>query len=158
MRQIEAFARDFFGSTSAMPPVEEKPKLEYNLAGGLALTVRERDFRSLCEGLVNSGYRYACVLPFRSLTKDPFGLHLPFLEGRGLEGLKGCPIKIIHLEPAWNPTYEENIVKALAAAYLHRKKYLEKKGSPLPQRFGMDFSPARWIVTNCLRDYTPLRV
>lgn len=108
------------------------PKLEYNLAGGLALTIRERDFRQLCEGLADSGYRYACALPFRSLTENPLGF--PFLKGKGLENLRNCPIQIVHLEEAWNPTNEENIAKAVIAGLLHRKKLFGGIGEfPPPQ-------------------------
>jgi len=64
-------------------------ELEYNLAGGLLLTIREGDFGHLQEDLFNSGYRYGCLLPFRALTRK-----------EGIETLKNSPLQIVHIEEA----------------------------------------------------------
>lgn len=82
-------------------------ELEYNLAGGLLLTVREADFKRLQEGLDNSGYRYGCVLPFRALIRK-----------EGIDALRSSPIQIVHIEEAWNPTNEDNLGKAIIAGLL----------------------------------------
>lgn len=95
-------------------------ELEYNLAGGLLLTVRENDFRQLQEGLTNSGYRYGCVLPFRALAKE-----------KGIENLRSSPLQIIHMEEAWNPTNEDNLTKAVFAGILgHYKRFRGDKSEP----------------------------
>lgn len=99
-------------------------KLEYNLAGGLLLTIREKDLEFLTKGLVSSGYRYGCVLPFRGLT------------GEGaIEKLQNSSLSIVHLEEAWNPTEEKNIAKAVIAGLLHRRKLFGKKEGSFPPQY-----------------------
>lgn len=83
---------------------EGQPNLEYNLVGGLFLTVREQDFRNLIEGVISAGYNHACVLPFRALTKR-----------NAIENLKNSSLSIIHLEEAWNPTPYDFLPKAVLA-------------------------------------------
>lgn len=83
------------------------PKLEYNLAGGLLLTIREGDFQDLYKGLISAGYTHACILPFRTLTKK-----------ERIEELKISPLRVIHMEEAWNPTNEDNLAKAVLAGFL----------------------------------------
>lgn len=70
-----------------------KPNLEYNLAGGLPLTVRATDFERLCRGVAEAGYTHAALLPFRALTKPG-----------AIADLRKQPLTIVHLERAWNPT------------------------------------------------------
>lgn len=84
--------------------VGEGPKLEYNLAGGLLLTIRESDLFFLDKKLFESGYRYGCILPFRGLTKKG-----------SVERLKDSPLEIIHLEEAWNPTNHDSLPLAILA-------------------------------------------
>jgi hypothetical protein len=83
------------------------PNLEYNLAGGLLLTINDKDFSELQSGLKESGYSSACVLPFRALTKES-----------GMDSLKHSPLSIIHIEEAWNPTSEDHLGKAVIAGLL----------------------------------------
>lgn len=83
------------------------PKLEYNLAGELLLTVRESDLQVLTKKLVTSGYRYGCVLPFRGLMKDG-----------AIESLQESPLSIVHLEEAWNPTkWDSRVLAVMAGLY-----------------------------------------
>lgn len=102
----------------------EQPALEYNLAGGLLLTITERDFRRLQEQLVQAGFGYACVLPFRAIAK----------EG-GIEALRQSPLEVVHFEEAWNPTNQDNLGLAVAAGVLGKlKRMAEAKGEPpIPQ-------------------------
>lgn len=94
-------------------------ELEYNLAGGLLLTVREKDFNRLQDGLVKAGYRYGCLLPFRSLVKG------------GAEQLKESPLQIVHIEEAWNPTTEDNLAKAVWAGLVgYWRRYKGDKTEP----------------------------
>lgn len=85
----------------------KSPSLEYNLAGGLLLTINEQDFLELQEGLKESGYQSACVLPFRALMK-----------GSGIQTLKQSPLSVVHIEEAWNPTNKDNLGKAVVAGLL----------------------------------------
>jgi len=99
-------------------------KLEYNLAGGLLLTIRERDLELLTNELVSSGYRYGCVLPFRGLTK----------EG-AIGNLQNSTLSIVHIEKAWNPTSHDFFPKAvLAGMYGYYKRFCgDKSGAPILQ-------------------------
>lgn len=111
-----------------------RPKLEYNLAGGLLLTITEKDFQTLCYGLEQAGYHYACVLPFRAFLEKPLGF--PFPKSRGLENLKDCPLTIVHLEEAFVPTKWDFIfpavIKGLYGQFLNLLK-LRKPFQPILQ-------------------------
>lgn len=101
-----------------------RPKLEYNLAGGLLLTLRERDLEFLAKELVSSGYRYGCVLPFRGLT------------GEGaIEKLCDSPLSIVHLEEAWNPTNYDFFPMAVISGMIGQweKFRRSQKGNPILQ-------------------------
>lgn len=80
------------------------PALEYNLAGGLLLTIGEKDFQELQNGLKDAGYSSACVLPFRALMKES-----------GLKILHSSPLSIVHIEEAWNPTTKDNLTESIMA-------------------------------------------
>lgn len=84
----------------------ESPKLEYNLAGGLALTIFGSDFEELCHGLAEAGYRHACVLPFRALSQDS-----------GVATLRNN-LNVVHIERAWNPTKHDFFPTALLAGMM----------------------------------------
>jgi hypothetical protein len=100
------------------------PGLEYNLAGGLLLTITEGDFRRLQEQLVEAGFGHACVLPFRVLAKRS-----------GVEALKNSPLDIVHFEEAWNPTSQDNLGLSMAAGVLGKLKRMagNKNQPPIPQ-------------------------
>lgn len=96
------------------------PHLEYNLAGGLLLTVRENDLQRLCEQVAQSGYSHACVLPFRALTHPG-----------SVEQLQRSPLTIIHLEEAWNPTNQDTLGLAVAAGIIgHARRILGDTTEP----------------------------
>lgn len=95
-------------------------ELEYNLAGGLLLTINEKDFRQLQEQLVEAGFGHGCVLPFRALAKNG-----------GIEALKSSPLDIVHFEEAWNPTNQDNLGLAIAAGLIgHLKRIAGDESSP----------------------------
>jgi len=97
----------------------ERPYLEYNLAGGLLLTLREKDIFRLCQGVGKAGYTHACVLPFRGLKET--------------ETLKEQPLTVIHLEDAWNPTSFEFFPAAIIAGLLgYAKRFAGYKSLPPP--------------------------
>src|SRR3989344_8807430 len=73
------------------------PEIEYNLAGGLLLTVGTGDFERLLDGVGEAGYDGVCVLPFRALIR----------EG-GIERLENSRLNVNHIEEAWNPTAFDN--------------------------------------------------
>jgi len=102
----------------------QSPKLEYNLAGGLLLTIRENDLKVLTEKLVTSGYRYGCVLPFRGLVK----------EG-AIENLQNSPLSIVHFEEAWNPTkWDSRGLAVMAGLYGQVLKFAKlRKQEPILQ-------------------------
>lgn len=92
---------------------EQQPALEYNAAGGLLKTYFKEDFRHLGEQLIKAGFGKVCVLPFRAIAR----------EG-GIEALRQSPLEIVHIEEAWNPTDEENIIAGVAAAFFHKKRLM----------------------------------
>lgn len=103
-----------------MSDSESESKLEYSLAGGLALTVRPEDFEGLCAQLVKEGYGSACLFPFRALIKKG-----------GVEALKESGLSIVHLEQAWNPTSKDSLPLAVLAGLLgHWKKLRGDGGQP----------------------------
>ena len=102
----------------------ENTELEYNLAGGLLLTITEGDFKRLQEKLVEAGFGHGCVLPFRALAKKG-----------GVEALKDSPLDIVHFEKAWNPTSQDNLGLAVAAGILGKLKRMvgDKSEPPIVQ-------------------------
>lgn len=113
------------------------PELEYNLAGGLLLTIFERDFKVLQEKVAEAGFRKACVLSFKALAK----------EGR-VEALKDSPLDIVHIEEAWNPTNQDHLIFAgaagvwgYAARYLYKHREEEGILGILGQRYGKKDAP-----------------
>ncbi len=97
----------------------EVPKLEYNLAGGLLLTIREEDFKELLGGLTKAGYQSGCILPFRALMES------------GVDQIKRSPLQIVHIEEAWNPTAEDNLTKSVLAGLIgHWKRYRGDTSEP----------------------------
>ncbi|MGB9911589.1 MAG: hypothetical protein ACPLKP_03270 [Microgenomates group bacterium] len=74
--------------------------LECNLAGGLPLTLTEKTFAFLCQKVVEAGYSYACLLPFRGISQKK---EIPLL-----------PLTIVHIEDAWNPTPYDFLPMAVA--------------------------------------------
>jgi len=84
------------------PEKSISPALEYNLAGGLLLTISIKDFQELQRGLRGSEYSSACVLPFRALRNE-----------EGIRSLQDSGLSIVHLEEAWNPTTKENLIEAI---------------------------------------------
>jgi hypothetical protein len=123
----------------------EKPKnpsLEYNLAGGLLLTINEQDFLELQIGLKESGYSSACVLPFRALMKES-----------GIQTLKQSPLSIVHLEEAWNPTNEDKLAKAVIVGLLGY--YNRFRGVPGPNPILQDsFFPSTATCDKLFKDLT----
>lgn len=103
---------------------KEKPLLEYNLSGGLFLTIREKDFKNLCQEVVEAGYDYGCVLPFRALETK-----------KGIQTLENSPLAVVHIEEAWNPTDEDNLAKAVLVGLMgYAKKFLgDQSLSPVLQ-------------------------
>ena len=101
-----------------VPLLKKEPELEYNLAGGLLLTIREADLFSLDKKLFESGYKYGCVLPFRGLRKTD-----------SIERFKTLPLKIVHLEEAWNPTDHDSLPLAVLAGlygYWQRRQKIQQ--------------------------------
>ena len=86
------------------PEKIKSPGLEYNLAGALLLTIGQKDFPELLQGLKEAGYSSACLLPFRALTAES-----------GKESLRHSPLSIVHIEKAWNPTTQDSLTKAILA-------------------------------------------
>lgn len=106
---------------------EERPQLEYNLAGGLLLTIREQDFQSLVEGVASSGYNHACLMPFRALRNR-----------WSLEKLSNSPLTVIHLEDAWNPTPYDFLPMAVISGlwgFLRRKMDKQARPSTIADSF-----------------------
>lgn len=97
------------------------PKLEYNLAGGLLLTVREGDLEIFTNELAASGYHYGCILPFRGLESE-----------KAKASLVGSSLSVVHLEEVWNPTPHENILMASKVALL--EEYQRLSGRPFKFR------------------------
>lgn len=93
---------------------ENQPSIEYNLAGGLLMTIGERDLLRLGEKLKTAGYTHACALPFRGLT----GPH-------AITRLARYPLTVVHCENIWNeqtPDYPLPIaVVAGLVGHLRRK-------------------------------------
>lgn len=83
------------------------PKLEYNLAGGLLLTIREKDLLDLTQELVSSGYSYGCILPFRGLTNK-----------LTIQNFKNSELSVVHFEEAWNPTNHNFFPRAVLAGLM----------------------------------------
>lgn len=102
----------------------ENAELEYNLAGGLLLTITEGDFKWLQERLVEAGFGHGCILPFRALVKKG-----------GVEALKNSPLDIVHFEKAWNPTNQDNLGLAVMAGILGKLKRMagDKAEPPIVQ-------------------------
>ncbi len=103
--------------------VNVDPNLEYNLAGGLLLTLREQDIKGLAENLKASGYQYGCVLPFRALTSP-----------KAVDTLKNN-LDIVHFEEAWNPTNHDFFPLAILSGLLGnaRRKMGDKSEPPILQ-------------------------
>ena len=94
----------------------DRPSLEYNLAGGLLLTLTPTDLERLCSGIKMAGYEHACVLPFRGLTET-------------LDPLR--PLTVIHVEKAWNPTPHDSLpVATIAGLAGYAKRFLGDQNQP----------------------------
>jgi len=98
----------------------ERPHLEYNLAGGLLLTLTEEKIWRLCQGVKEAGYTHACILPFRGLTPEKAG-----------KSLRNQPLTIIHFEDAWNPTSFDSFPIAILAGLLgYARRFAGDKTQP----------------------------
>lgn len=99
---------------------ERCPELEYNLAGGLMLTINPRGLKELCERIRRAGFSKACIFPFRALAK----------EG-GIGVLKDSGLTVVHIEKPWNPTDKEGLLRALLVGFLgHYKRLRGDKSQP----------------------------
>ena len=96
------------------------PEIEYNLAGGLLLTVGTGDFDRLLDGVDEAGYDGVCVLPFRALMK----------EG-GFERLENSGLQVNHVEETWNPTTFDNLWLAIGSGLGgHIRRGLRDRSEP----------------------------
>ena len=89
------------------------PRLEYNLASGLILTTTEEGLTILANAARDVGFPIFSGMPFRGYRK------------------KHENLPIIHLEAAWNPTNQDNILMAaLAGMAGHIKRVVGAKNQP----------------------------
>jgi len=98
-------------------PEKHRPKLEYNLAGGLILTTTEEGLTILANAARGVGFPVFSGMPFRGHRKNHENL------------------PIVHLEAAWNPTNQDNfLMAALAGMAGHIKRAVGAKNqSPILQ-------------------------
>lgn len=116
------------------------PSIEYNAAGALLLTLRNEDMWSLLSGLHQAGFDSICMLPFRALA-----------EPQNVKYLRESPVKVNHLEDAWNPTHEDNILAGMFASALHKKRVkdvFQRKPEKQPTKYWDGLFPSEATCQN----------
>jgi len=92
------------------------PKLEISMATGLHRTLTKEGIRGFIKDSVEAGFRYGCASTFRGY-EDIFGHNRDFSVLARNEGFQ-----VVHIMNAWNPTGEDNILKAIVAGLEGQRK------------------------------------